>query len=96
MTEDETVGWHHLLNGHDFEQTPGHSEGQGSLACCSPRGWKGLDTTERLNHNRCDPHYLDGLTSHGPPVFPLEVVPVLHFRYPIPSPWNALPGSSAG
>ena len=36
MTEDEMVGWHHLFNGHEFEQTPGDSEGQGSLACCSP------------------------------------------------------------
>ena len=37
MTEDEVVGWHHGLNGHEFEQTPGDSEGQGSLGCCSPR-----------------------------------------------------------
>ena len=36
MTEDEVVGWHHWLNGHEFEQAPGDSEGQGSLACCSP------------------------------------------------------------
>ena len=36
MTEEEMVGWHHQLNGHEFEQTPGDSEGQGSLACCSP------------------------------------------------------------
>ena len=36
MTEDEMVGWHHQLNGHEFEQTPRDSEGQGSLACCSP------------------------------------------------------------
>ena len=36
MTEDEMVGWHHRLNGHEFEQTPGDSEGQGSLVCCSP------------------------------------------------------------
>ena len=35
MTEDKMVGWHHWLNGHEFEQTPGDSEGQGSLACCS-------------------------------------------------------------
>ena len=35
MTEDEVVGWHHQLNGHEFEQTLGDSEGQGSLACCS-------------------------------------------------------------
>ena len=37
MTENEMVGWHHGLNEHEFEQTPGDSEGQGSLACCSPR-----------------------------------------------------------
>ena len=36
MTEDEMVGWHNSLNAHEFEQTPGDSEGQGSLACCSP------------------------------------------------------------
>ena len=36
MTEDEMVGWHHQLNGHELEQTPGDSEGQGRLACCSP------------------------------------------------------------
>ena len=35
VTEDEMVGWHHRLNGHEFEQTPGDSEGQGSLACCN-------------------------------------------------------------
>ena len=38
MTENEMVGWHHRLNGHDFEQTLRHSEGQGSLVCCSPWG----------------------------------------------------------
>ena len=37
-TEDEMVGWHHRLNGHEFEQTPGNSEGQGSLVCCNPLG----------------------------------------------------------
>ena len=37
-TEDETVGWHHQLNGHEFEQTPGDNEGQESLGCCSPWG----------------------------------------------------------
>ena len=45
VTEDEMVGWHHRLNGHEFEQTLGDSEGQGSLACCSPYGHKELDTT---------------------------------------------------
>ena len=53
-TEDEMVGWHHWLNGPDFEQTPGVSEGQGSLVCCSPWGHKGSDTTEWLNiNNNC-------------------------------------------
>ena len=39
-TEDEMVGWHHRLSGHEFDQTLGDSEGQGSVACCSPRGLK--------------------------------------------------------
>jgi len=43
MTEDEMVGWHRRRNGHGFEQTLGDSEGQGSLACCSPWGCKQLD-----------------------------------------------------
>ena len=45
MTEDKLVGWHHLLNGHEFEQALGDGEGQGSLVCCSPRGHKELNTT---------------------------------------------------
>ena len=49
MTEDEMVGWHHLLDGHEFEQAPGVADGQGSLACCSAWGRKESDTTERLN-----------------------------------------------
>ena len=52
MIEDEMVGWHHQLNGHEFEQTQGDSsKGQGSLACGSPWGCKELDMTERLNNN---------------------------------------------
>ena len=46
MTEDEMGGCHHQLNGHEFEKTLGDGEGQGSLACCSPRGRKELDITE--------------------------------------------------
>ena len=46
MTEDEMLVWHHPLNGHELGQAPGYDEGQGSLACCSPRGHKELDTTE--------------------------------------------------
>ena len=47
--EDEIVGWHHQLNGHEFEQTPGDGDGQGGLACCNPWGYKEWDTTEWLN-----------------------------------------------
>ena len=43
------VGWHHQLDGHEFEQAPGVDDGQRSLVCCSPWGRKELDTTERLN-----------------------------------------------
>ena len=50
MTEDEMVGWHHRLDGHEFEQALGVGDGQGSLACSSPGGCKELDTTERLNY----------------------------------------------
>ena len=59
MTEDELVGWHHRLNRHEFKQTLEDSEGQGSLAYCSPRGHKELNTTcsatefysNLMNHN---------------------------------------------
>ena len=49
MTEDEMVGWHHWLNGHEFEWTPGVCDGQGGLACCDSGGHKESDTTEQLN-----------------------------------------------
>ena len=45
------VGWHHQLNGHEFDQTPVNSEGQGGLVCCSPGSCKESDTLERLNNN---------------------------------------------
>ena len=48
-TEDGMLGWHHRLDGHEFEQALGVGDGQGSLACCSPWGHKELDMTERLN-----------------------------------------------
>ena len=51
MTEDEMVGWHHWLDGHEFEQTPGDGERQGSLACCSPWGCEESDTTKWLSNN---------------------------------------------
>ena len=54
MTEGEMVGWHHSLNGHEFEQGLGDGEGQGSPACCSPWDHKVLDVTEQLKKR----HYL--------------------------------------
>ena len=51
MAEDAMAGWHHQLNGHEFEQTRGESERQGSLACCSLCDHKDSDTTERLNNS---------------------------------------------
>ena len=52
VTEDEMIGWHHRLNGHEFQQTLGNSDGQGSLECCSPWGHKKLDMTNPLNNNK--------------------------------------------
>ena len=52
MTECEMLGWHHRLNGHESEQTPGDSEGHGRLVCCSLWGHKELDMTEQLNNNK--------------------------------------------
>ena len=49
MTEDEMVGWHHWLDGHEFEHTSGVGDGQGGLVCCNPWGRKELDRTERLH-----------------------------------------------
>ena len=45
MTEDEMAGWHHRLDGHEFEQAPGDGDGPGGLASCNPWGQKELDTT---------------------------------------------------
>ena len=49
MTEDEMVGWHYRLNGHEFGQTLGVGDGEGGLECCGSWGHKESDTTERLN-----------------------------------------------
>ena len=54
MIEDEMVGGHHQLDGHEFEQTLGDNEGQGSLVCCSPWGCKESDTTEQLKNRNTD------------------------------------------
>ena len=55
------LGVSHLLSGHEFEQTPGDGEGQGSLVCCSPWGHKESDTTERLNNNKKMPFFRKAL-----------------------------------
>ena len=54
MTENEMVGRHHRLNGHEFEQAPRIGNGQGSLACCSPWGRKESDATEQLTELKVD------------------------------------------
>ena len=64
MTKDEIVGFYHQLKGHEFEQTLGDDEGQGSLACCSPWGCKESDMTERLN-NKDTTFYLNFNTSQN-------------------------------
>ena len=51
MTENKMVGWHHWVDGYEFEQALGVRDGQGNLACCSPWGCKESDTTKRLNNN---------------------------------------------
>ena len=54
MIEDEMVGWHPRLNGHEFEPAPGDGEGQGSPVCCSPWGQEESDTAEQLNNSQCN------------------------------------------
>ena len=58
MTEDEMVGWHHQLDGHEFEQAPGVGDGHGSLVCCSPWGHKESDMTQQLNNHKCDKYHV--------------------------------------
>ena len=65
MTEDEMVGWHHWLDGHEFEQAPGVGDGQGSLACCSPWGHKELDMTEWPNWTDAVNSRLNGKVPHA-------------------------------
>ena len=57
-TEGEMVGWHHQLNGHEFEQAPGSGDGLGSLVCCSSGGRKESDTAEQLDWNVCVGYHL--------------------------------------
>ena len=66
MTEDEMVGWHYRLNGHEFGWTLGVGNGQGGLECCNSWGCKESDTTERLNWTEL----MDGGPSWGPSLHP--------------------------
>ena len=59
MTDDKLVGWHHWLNGHEFEQVPGDGEGQGSLVCCRPWDHKESDMTEWLNNSDSSLNHLE-------------------------------------
>ena len=57
MTEGEMAGWHHRLDGHEFEQAPGVDDGQGSLTCCSPWSQKESDMTEQLKWKKIKSHF---------------------------------------
>ena len=81
MTEAEMVGRHHRLNGHEFKQTLGDGEGQGSLACYSPWGRKGSDMTERLNSNP-DARRGPGVTGKQDGPLLTELTPPGAFRHP--------------
>ena len=59
MTEDVMVGWHQQFNGHEFEQAPGDGEGQGSLACCSPRSHKVGDNLATEQQQKISGFFLD-------------------------------------
>ena len=62
MTEDEMVGWHHQLNGHESEQTPGDGEGQGSVACCNSWDRKESNSTEELNNTKRVGYAIENIT----------------------------------
>ena len=68
MTEDEMVGWHHQLDGHEFEQALGVGDRQGGLACCSPWGHKESDMTEQQKNNNKIKHLLLLFLSQRSPV----------------------------
>ena len=75
------IGWHYQLNGHEFEQAPRVGDGQGSLACCSTRGGKVLDTTEPLNDNSLYSHYLSAQSLRHAQGF--EILWTIAFQVPL-------------
>ena len=80
-TENEMVGWHHWLNGHEFEQAAGVGGGQGGLACCSPLGLKESDMTEWLNWTEHHMGSTSGSESH-----PVALFSTMDYAY---SPWDS-------
>ena len=77
MTEDETVGWHHWLNGHEFEQAPEDCEGKGGLVCCSSWGHKESDTAEWLNNKvPCSHEFCNNVEEPASLSHHMEVYPV--------------------
>ena len=95
-TEDEMVGWHHRLNGHEFGWTPGVGDGQGGLVCCSSWGHKELDMTERLNWT--DSCFIMLTTVSLLPFPSLSFTPcpfllILHFSLPFSLPSSFLSSS---
>ena len=85
----ETVGWHHWLNGIEFEQAPGVGDGQGGLVCCSPRGCKESDTTERRNSSNSQlKHRIE--FPHCERSYPAETNSSNEPEYPVPAHKNSL------
>ena len=76
MTEDEMFGWHHQLSAHEFDQTPGDSEGEGSLVFCNPQGHKESDTTQLPNNNECIINSLQPQTLSTRHIYNLVLFPV--------------------
>ena len=76
------VGWHHQLNGHEFEQALGDGEGQGSLACCSPWGHKELDMTGQLNNKTQTSYHSKKLPlTVYKTIFNIDLLKLLHKIY---------------
>ena len=82
LTEDEMVGWHHWLNGHEFEQALRVGEGQGSLACWNPWGLKESDKMQRLNNNTANELLLMSLISSNISGYLLDIFFFLTFLIP--------------
>ena len=78
----EMVRQHHRLNGHEFEQSLGNSEGQGNMVCCRPWGYKELDMTQQLNNNNhiyCMLQFLEGLYLQQTDSMTLEEIVIIIF-----------------